>query len=83
MHERVKEFEPHLALFVPDNDALLFYKKLGDFSIKHLKPGGSLFVEINEALGEQVISLFRSAGFRNIELRKDMQGKDRMIKAML
>ena len=51
MHERVKEFEPHLALFVPDNDALLFYKKLSDFSLKHLKPGGSLFVEINEALG--------------------------------
>src|SRR5688572_13675542 len=80
MHDRVKEFEPHLALFVPDNDALLFYKKLADFAIKHLKPGGSLFVEINEALGEQVVNLFR--GFANIELRKDMQGKDRMIKAM-
>ena len=51
MHERVKEFEPHLALFVPDNDALLFYKKLSDFSLKHLKPGGSLFVEINEVIG--------------------------------
>jgi len=79
MHERVKEFEPHLALFVPDNDALLFYKKLSDFALKHLKPGGNLFVEINEALGEQVVNLFR--GFANIELRKDMQGKDRMIKA--
>ena len=81
MHERVKEFEPHLALFVPDEDALLFYKKLSDFAVKHLKPGGSLFVEINEALGEQTVSLFR--GFANIELRKDMQGKDRMIKAEL
>ena len=81
MHERVKEFEPHLALFVPDEDALLFYKKLSDFAVKHLKPGGSLFVEINEALGEQAVSLFR--GFANIELRKDMQGKDRMIKATL
>jgi len=81
MHARVKEFEPHLALFVPDEDALLFYKKLADFSLKHLRPGGSLFVEINEALGEQVVSLFR--GFANIELRKDMQGKDRMIKATL
>jgi len=81
MHERVKEFEPHLALFVPDEDALLFYKKLSDFSINHLKPGGSLFVEINEALGEQVVNLFR--GFANIELRKDMQGKDRMIKATI
>src|SRR6188768_698790 len=83
MHERVKEFEPHLALFVPDEDALLFYKKLADFAVKHLKPGGILFVEINEALGEQVVNLFQSAGFVNIELRKDMQEKDRRIKATL
>ena len=82
MHERVKVFEPHLALFVPDNDALLFYKKLAGFSINHLKPNGSLFVEINEALGEHVAEIFRSAGFSNIELRKDMQEKDRMIKAL-
>ena len=81
MHERVKEFEPHLALFVPDNDPLLFYKKLSDFSMKHLNAGGKLFVEINEALGEAVSSLFRSAGFVNIELKKDMQGKDRMVMA--
>ena len=83
MHERVKEFEPHLALFVPDNDALLFYKKLSGFAVKHLKSGGNLFVEINEALGEQVVNLFQTAGFANVELRKDMQGKDRMIKATL
>ena len=83
MHERVKEFEPHLALFVPDNDALLFYKKLSDFAIKHLKPSGSLFVEINEALGEQVVNLFGMDGFKNIELRKDMQEKNRMIKATI
>jgi len=83
MHIRVKEFEPHKALFVPDNDALLFYKKLSDFSLKHLKPGGSLFVEINESLGDAVVNLFRSAGFTDIELKKDMQGKDRMIKASL
>ena len=82
MHDRVKEFEPHLALFVPDNDALLFYKKLSAFSLDHLKPGGSLFLEINESLGKQVVNNFRSGGFSNIELRKDMQGKDRMIKAM-
>jgi len=81
MHERVKEFEPHLALFVPDEDALLFYKKLSGFAVNHLKPGGSLFVEINESLSEQVVNLFR--GFANIELRKDMQGKDRMIKAAI
>ena len=83
MHERVREFEPHLALFVPDEDALLFYKKLSSFSVKHLKAGGSLFVEINESLGEQVVNLFRSTGFANIELRRDMQEKERMIKATL
>ncbi len=82
MHVRVKDFEPHLALFVPDNDALLFYKKLSDFSLKHLSSGGSLFVEINEGLGDTVTNLFRSAGFIDIELKKDMQGKDRMVKAM-
>jgi release factor glutamine methyltransferase len=83
LHERVKEFEPPLALFVPDNDALLFYKKISDFSLKHLKIEGSLFVEINEALGDSVVNLLRTAGFVNIELKKDMQGKDRMVKAML
>ena len=83
MHERVKEFEPHLALFVPDNDALRFYKKLADFSWLHLKDQGSLFVEINEALGESVISLFKEKGFATIELTKDMQGKDRMVKATI
>lgn len=81
MHDRVKEFEPHLALFVPDEDALVFYKKLADFSLTHLNPEGSLFVEINEALGNTVVKLFQSAGFTTIELKKDMQGKDRMVKA--
>ena len=81
MHQRVKEFEPHVALFVPDNDAMLFYKKLSGFSLKHLAPGGVLFLEINETLGEQVVDMFRAAAFRNIELRKDMQGKDRMVSA--
>jgi release factor glutamine methyltransferase len=81
MHGRVMDFEPHLALFVPDNDALVFYRKLSDFSLTHLKPGGRLFVEINEALGEMVAKLFRSAGFGNVELKKDMQGKDRMVMA--
>ena len=81
MHDRVKEFEPHLALFVPDNDPLLFYKKLSDFSMKHLNVRGKLFVEINEALGEAVSNLLRSAGFVNVKLKKDMQGKDRMVMA--
>jgi release factor glutamine methyltransferase len=81
IHERVKDFEPHLALFVPDNDALLFYRKLADFAKTHLTTGGSLFAEINENLAKEVEELFQSKGFTSIEIKKDMQGKDRMIKA--
>jgi release factor glutamine methyltransferase len=83
MHERVKGFEPQIALFVPDDDALLFYKKIADFSLQHLEKAGNLFVEINESLGNQVVSLFKEKGLKNIELRKDMQGKERMITAAL
>ena len=83
MHERVTEFEPHLALFVPDEDALLFYKKLSAFALKHLNKGGSLFVEINEALGDAVVKLFQSTGSTNVELKNDLHGKDRMIRAIL
>ena len=82
MHDRVTSFEPHLALFVPDTDALLFYRKLSAFAIQHLDPGGSLFVETNETLGKEVEDLFRSAGFTNVQLKKDMQGKDRMVRAV-
>ena len=83
MHDRVINFEPRLALFVPGEDALLFYKKLSDFSLKHLKPGGRLFVEINEVLGDDVVYLFQSAGFINTELKKDMQMRNRMVMASL
>ncbi len=81
MHERVKNFEPRQALFAPGNDALLFYNKLTRFAKQHLKSEGGLFVEINEHLGQDVVQLFQSAGLKNVELRKDMQGKDRMVRA--
>lgn len=80
MHERVVSFEPPLALFVPDNDTLLFYRKLSGFAVNHLKPGGVFYAEINEALGNEIVDLFKSAGFTDVQLRKDMQRKDRMIK---
>lgn len=83
MHPRVTAHEPHLALFVPDNDALLFYRKLADFSLAHLSAGGNLFVEINESLGKEVAELFQKKGLRSVELKKDMQGKERMVKAVL
>lgn len=81
MMERVINHEPHLALFIPDNDALIFYRKLADFSKTHLKTSGALYVEINEVFGNDVLKLLQSKGFNKTELKKDMQGKERMIKA--
>jgi release factor glutamine methyltransferase len=81
MRDNVLKFEPKLALFVPDEDALLFYKAIAKFSVRHLKPKGSIYVEINEMLGKDVVELFEKQGFVDVKLRKDMQGKDRMIKA--
>ena len=79
MHKNVVAFEPHAALFVPNNDVLIFYKAINKFSKTHLKPYGSIFMEINEALGKEVVDLFTEAG-ASVELKKDMLGKDRMIK---
>ncbi len=81
MNVNVLEHEPHLALFVPDDDALLFYRKIADFANTHLEQNGMIFLEINETFGKEVTTLFEQKGFKT-ELRKDMQGKDRMVKAM-
>lgn len=80
MDPNVLDFEPHTALFVPDNDALLFYKAIVKFAHTKLNPGGLLFFEIHEDLGPDVISLLESEGF-TATLKKDMQGKDRMVRA--
>ncbi len=81
MHSNVLDYEPHTALFVPDNDPLLFYNAIADFALSHLEPNGLLFFEINENLGKQTIDLLNHKLFKNIELRQDMRGNDRMIKA--
>jgi release factor glutamine methyltransferase len=81
MAPNVLKYEPHVALFVPDEDALKFYKAITHFAETHLYVNGSIFVEINEALGAQVTDLFKQSGFKNVMLKKDLQGKDRMIKA--
>jgi release factor glutamine methyltransferase len=81
MHTNVTDFEPHTALFVPENDPLIFYKAIADFALTHLKKGGLLFFEINESYGEQIVELLDNKLFKNIELRKDMSGKFRMVKA--
>ncbi|NNL15755.1 MAG: peptide chain release factor N(5)-glutamine methyltransferase [Flavobacteriaceae bacterium] len=73
--------EPHLALFVRDDDSLQFYKAIVQFGLKNLTKKGLLFFEINEYLGAEMVKLLRESNFNIVELRKDMFGKDRMIKA--
>ncbi len=80
MHNNVTDFEPHTALFVPDEEPLLFYKAIADFALEKLVSGGFLFFEINESYGPQTVAMLHDKGFKNIELRKDMSGRDRMIK---
>lgn len=80
MHERVLEHEPHRALFVADEDPLVFYRVIAEFGRLHLKPGGLLFFEINEAFGREMVALLEEMGYREVELRKDIHEKDRMVK---
>ena len=75
----VLDYEPHLALFVDDSDALLFYRKIAQLALKSLAPNGKLFFEINQYLGNETVELLEQLGFKNIELRKDFMGNDRMI----
>ena len=82
MHSNVTDFEPHTALFVPENDPLIFYKAIADFALVNLLPEGLLFFEINESYGEETVNMLKDKAFKNIELRKDMSGRDRMIKAV-
>lgn len=81
MHENVLTHEPHIALFVSDENPLIFYNAIADFALSNLNPNGYLFFEINEYLWEETIQLLIDKRFKNIELKKDMQGKDRMIMA--
>jgi len=79
--KNVLENEPHLALFVEDNDALIFYRKIAELAHKSLSPNGQLFFEINQYLGKEMMDLLEKMGFKNVELRKDIYGNDRMMKA--
>lgn len=82
MHVNVTDFEPHTALFVPENDPLIFYKAIADFALNSLENGGLLFFEINESYGEQIVEMLNNKLFKNIELRTDLSGKNRMVKAI-
>ncbi|WP_217607163.1 peptide chain release factor N(5)-glutamine methyltransferase [Chitinophaga sp. GbtcB8] len=80
MQQQVLDYEPSLALFVPDEDALLFYRRIVQLAGSNLSKGGALYFEINEALGPEVVSLMEKEGFANVQLRQDIFGKDRMVK---
>ncbi|RKS15036.1 peptide chain release factor N(5)-glutamine methyltransferase [Flavobacterium sp. 120] len=77
--KNVLDNEPHLALFVEDNDALIFYKKIAELARKNLSENGQLYFEINQYLGKETVDLLEKMNFKNIELRKDIYGNDRMI----
>ena len=78
--KNVLDNEPHLALFVEDNDALVFYRKIAELAQKNLSPNGQLFFEINQYLGKEMVELLEKMNFKNIELRKDIYGNDRMMR---
>ncbi len=81
MEKTVLDFEPHLALFVPDLNPLLFYEKIGKLGQQQLEKDGWIFFEINPKLGPETCQLLEKLGYSNIQLRQDIFGKDRMIKA--
>ena len=81
MHANVVSYEPHLALFVPDEKPLLFYETIADLALSYLKQNGNLFFEINENYGDDIVTLLQKKGFHPVEIKKDLQGKNRMIKA--
>ena len=82
MEGNVLEHEPSLALFVPDKDPLLFYRRIADLGRSMLAKDGMLFFEINRRFGEEVVNMLQEMEYRDVELRQDMFGNDRMVKAI-
>jgi release factor glutamine methyltransferase len=83
MHDNVLKYEPHLALFVQDEDPLLFYRHIIQKAKQVLNPNGRLYFEINEALGIAISNLLKENGFKNIRIIKDLNNRDRMVSAVL
>ncbi len=79
MHGHVLNHEPHQALFVSNDDPLIFYRSIATLALKNLKQGGRLYFEINEFLGAEMLELMERLGFKEIQLHKDLQAKDRML----
>lgn len=82
MQAHVLKQEPATALFVPEDDPLLFYRQIGKYALQQLKQGGCLYVEINRRFGSETVALFQRQGFTETTLYTDMQGADRIIKAV-
>lgn len=81
--KNVLDYEPHLALFVEDNDALIFYKKIAELAQENLSEKGQLYFEINQYLGQETRDLLEQMNFKNIELRRDIYDNDRMLKGLV
>ena len=82
MSRNVLDYEPHLALFVPDSDPLMFYRRIADLAAQWLKNGGMLFFEINERYGKETVRLLENMQYSDVELHQDFYGKDRMVSAV-
>ena len=80
MQANVLDYEPELALFVSDTDPLIFYRTIAQFAAQHLNKEGYLFFEINENMGKEMIELVKQLEFSNVELRCDINGKNRMLR---
>ncbi len=83
MKKNVLDYEPELALFVKDDDPLIFYRAIAAFGAEHLIQKGKIFCEINEFLTTETCDLFEHKGYQNVEICKDMSGKNRILKADL
>ena len=81
IQKNVLDFEPHSALFVPNDNALLFYKKIAQLAIKSLSPNGFLYFEINQYLGAETKEMVEQMGFKNVKISKDVYGNNRMLRA--
>ena len=83
MEANVLDYDPHTALFVSDEDPLIFYRAIAEFALTHLAPNGALYFEINQYLGQETCDLLIAMGYKNVELRKDINDNPRMIKATI
>ncbi|WP_283685733.1 peptide chain release factor N(5)-glutamine methyltransferase [Dysgonomonas sp. Marseille-Q5470] len=81
MDQNVLDYEPHTALFVPDNNGLLFYVRIADIALDLLEPNGKLYFEINQTKGQNTVELVKSKGFINVSLFQDLNKNDRMVRA--